>query len=608
MPAERNYRCYNNKSQVHTILLVALLAISLLGAPVVFAGDDCEDIENLDKQLECYEEKEDKYRGKLSDAIEEQNEIASLIDKYLNDLSITSEQLIELENSINSVLSELKAININLVQTEQKLGEKITLRNDVLKAYYQQGRATLLELFLSHTEDLNGFGLASLVYAYDKSVTAEALDLIKKLHADISAYETAKAEAEQLQADLVQAQANLFTLKADLDSRKAQAEEEESEINERITSYEDKLADLSEKQQQILAAKSGSGLISGYIAPSYKLPDPPYSPAYAVMSYGAYTHRKGMSQYGAKGRADDGQKYEDIIKFYHGEGVDEKGDFPSKIRVQGYGEMDFQKYLYGLAEMPSAWPEHALRAQAVAARSYAYRTMQGSAYDRDGGICTTTSCQVFSKSKSDNPPSSWKEAVDKTKKEIIDGSTGADGYGWYSSTTGGFITGIGWDRKGSWPNDAYEKRANSPWFYKAWYTKDYFDESGTCGRSSPWLKESEMVDILNAWVVWDKGSSDERSHITPVTKDCWGGDPYSHDKMADKADKYGKEFKSIGKIEDITIDSGKTTEICFSTNRGTTCIDGQEFAVVFNARAPHYVAIKRENVNKHALFDIEYEN
>jgi hypothetical protein len=113
-----------------------------------------------------------------------------------------------------------------------------------------------------------------------------------------------------------------------------------------------------------------------------------------------------------------------------------------------------------------------------------------------------------------------------------------------------------------------------------------------------------MVDILNSWVVWNHGDS---GHITPITKSCWGGDPYSHDKMADKADSYGKEFTSIGKVTGRTIDSGKTTEVCFETNRGTTCIDGQEFAIVFNLRAPNYVAIRRDT-QKGALFDIEYED
>ena len=85
-----------------------------------------------------------------------------------------------------------------------------------------------------------------------------------------------------------------------------------------------------------------------------------------------------------------------------------------EIKVSGYGEMSFQDYLYGLAEMPSDWPEDALKAQAVAGRTYAYN------YAKQGKtICTTESCQVFLKSKSDNPPDRWKSAVDGTTGKIL---------------------------------------------------------------------------------------------------------------------------------------------------------------------------------------------
>jgi stage II sporulation protein D len=57
-----------------------------------------------------------------------------------------------------------------------------------------------------------------------------------------------------------------------------------------------------------------------------------------------------------------------------------------------------QEYLRGVVprEMPSTWPDHALRAQAVAARTYAVRAMRLSREKgREFDICSTTSCQVF---------------------------------------------------------------------------------------------------------------------------------------------------------------------------------------------------------------------
>ena len=111
---------------------------------------------------------------------------------------------------------------------------------------------------------------------------------------------------------------------------------------------------------------------------------------FAVFSFGAHTHRKGMSQYGARGRAQDGQSYRQILSKYYGKdpvGKDTGGD----INVTGQGSMNFEdRYLMGIAEMPSTWNMEALKAQAVAARTYAYR------YKTQGlSICTNEACQVF---------------------------------------------------------------------------------------------------------------------------------------------------------------------------------------------------------------------
>jgi peptidoglycan hydrolase-like amidase len=248
--------------------------------------------------------------------------------------------------------------------------------------------------------------------------------------------------------------------------------------------------------------------------------------------------------------------------------------------------MDFQKYLYGIAEMPSNWDSDALKAQAIAARSYAYKANKP--------ICTTQSCQVFLKSKADNPPSSWKKAVDDTKGEILDNPKTSQ----YSSTTGGYINNVGWDINGKWPGDAYEKKAGSPWFYKAWYTKSY-SSSDSCGRGNPWMTEKEMADILNAWVVWKSGNNSDRDRISPVTTSCWGGNPYSVDSMAKRADELGEKY---GKVTSVDVDissSGYTSKVTLGTDKGNVSMDGETFKTVFNLRAPGYVSIKSR------LFDLE---
>jgi SpoIID/LytB domain protein len=576
-------------------------------------AEDCDKISDLDDRATCYEKEKEKKEAeyssitkKIAEIREKKDEISGKITELASQISITQAEIDSLQTEITSLDNAINELNENLKDRKGNLAEKEKLRDTAIRAWSKKSSVSTLERFMEGIGTMegnfgmNGFEYLTFNYLFDKAVNEDSLNWIKTLTEEIAGFEKDKQDALDLKTEIAQEQENLLNVRTLLASQRSEAEEvkgaldEEHETKtEKLLSLEEEIAKLSEKQQEVLRMKSGDGSISGYEAPSYKLPDPPFKPAFAAMSYGAYTHYKGMSQYGAKGRAQDGQDYEEILRFYYEEDVKEKDDFPKKVCVEGYGDMDFQKYLYGLAEMPSDWPEDALKAQAVAGRSYAYR------YVKSGKcICTSEACQVFNKSKSDNPPSTWKNAVDDTKNEILDGDVVA----YYSSTTGGYVEPAGWDLDGkSWPGDAYEKKANSPWFYKAWYTQSYNSNSSTCGRSTPWLKEEEMADILNAWVVWRKGSDSDKRKVTPITTSCWGGDPYSMKEMAEKADKYGDKYTSISGISKPSFNSGRTTKICFSTNQGEVCIDGEEFRTVFNLRAPGYVALKSR------LFDIEFE-
>ncbi len=538
-------------------------------------AEDCSSVTECAKEIEKYSSKLDKIRS-------QQDSIDKQIKDYLSKLNVTDAQIESLKKDIAKVSAELKIIEENLADRRGSLTKKTEVRNTVVRGFYKFGKPTILELLLSGVDTWSGGQAFAVRDIFEDSVGREAVKSIISLNMEIADFESDKKEAGDLRASLEVSQKKLLSLKADIDAKKKDAQNVLTDLNKKEVSYEKALAELSAKQQQILAEKSGSdsGSVGDYEPPEAKLPTPKFSPAYVAISYGAYTHYKGMSQYGAKGRAQDGQDYKAILKFYYKAGI-KKIDVPN-ITVSGVGKMGMQKYLYGIAEMPSTWPGDALKAQAIAARSYAYN------YAKNGKtICTSQSCQVFLKSKSDNPPSAWKNAVDSTEGLILDSSITA----YYSSTTGGYIENIGWDSKGDWPNGAYEKRAGSPWFYKAWWTKSYNDSS-TCGRIDPYLSQKEMADILNAVVVWEKGSSGDRDRISPVTTSCWGGNPLSLDGMKDKAEALGTSYSSVSSV-DVTIgNNGRTTQVKLGTDKGTVAIDGEKFRTVFNLRAPGYISIK----------------
>lgn len=87
---------------------------------------------------------------------------------------------------------------------------------------------------------------------------------------------------------------------------------------------------------------------------------------------------------------------------------------PSTIKVLWNGtiqEMLLEDYLKGVVpyEMPASWPIEALKAQAIAARTYAVAYVQSRPY-----ICTTSACQVYG----DARYASTNAAVDATYQQV----------------------------------------------------------------------------------------------------------------------------------------------------------------------------------------------
>ena len=98
-------------------------------------------------------------------------------------------------------------------------------------------------------------------------------------------------------------------------------------------------------------------------------------------------------------------------------------------------------YLTGLREVPPSWPEAALRAQAVAARTFLAWSMErgrsggGATYGYD--ICATQACQVYRGSAiaADAATAPWVKAVADTSGEVLL-HDGAAAHTFYSSSAG----------------------------------------------------------------------------------------------------------------------------------------------------------------------------
>jgi SpoIID/LytB domain protein len=102
------------------------------------------------------------------------------------------------------------------------------------------------------------------------------------------------------------------------------------------------------------------------------------------------------------------------------------------------GELSFEDYIKGIAEVPRDWPMEALKAQVVAARTYALNRLRFAETGGDYDLCATTECQVYVGMEVEAGPwgERWVRAVDQTTGQVLL-YQGEPAVTYYSSTSPG---------------------------------------------------------------------------------------------------------------------------------------------------------------------------
>ncbi|MDP3941316.1 MAG: SpoIID/LytB domain-containing protein [bacterium] len=535
------------------------------------------------------------------------------INKQISDLTSALNQSIAatkpLESQLKTLTSQIEGIKARVTGIEADL---ITKQKNIDKSYLAMEKQqdlfdkTVRDFYIKSYYNspllafLSGQSASTITkfLAYQEAIANRDKAIITNIALSI-------ADLEEKSQKLKSEQVRLIASKAALDEQSQKLDEVVKGAKAYQQDVSSKISELSQRQQEILNARSGgftatigdSDLADDYNASIKGFREAAPSGSFAAFSFGAFTHRKGMSQYGARGRATSGQDAKTILKAYYGKEPVSK-DTGGSIKVSGFGEMDFEgKYLLGIAEMPSSWHPEALKAQAIAARTYAYR------YKTEGReICTTEACQVYNDGKAANPPDAWRQAVESTRGQVVE-----DVVTYYASTHGGFASPIGWDTTdgqggGNFIDKTYDKIGGSPWLVKAWYRKGYSSSGDSCGRDNPWLSSAEMSDIINAaMVLYNGGNTDETGRITPTTTSCWGGNPYSLDELRRVSDKYSGGISSVTGVS-VSQGDGTTNEVVFQTDKGERRLSGGNFKTAFNLRAPGYMSIPQSGF---AFFNIE---
>lgn len=504
--------------------------------------------------------------------------IAPAQEQNKKELANLNSQITKLNKEINAISAQLTKTEKNISQREEDLAYAKELFDVKTTNHYKFLRLyDPIAPFLFSTDAAQAFR----EIAFQQRAADEDRQIMNKYADDLA----------QLKKD----KENLEKNKTSIAAAKKSLDDRASFLGAEVAKVESYIAALSAKQQQFIAQKQASLNLPTTLGagPLYCTDDrnlnPGFSPAYAFYTFGI-PHRVGLNQYGAYGRAQAGQNYEQILQAYFNN-VTMSTSSNININVQGYGNMPLETYLLGIYEMPEGWPLEALKAQAVAARTYAL------AYTHNGAnsICTTQSCQVY---KNSPKSGAWKTAVEQTAGKILT-QGGNPITAWYASTAGGYTftsSDVGWSSTG-WTkrlrdtsgdvgsfsdlfSKAYDK--DSPCFYAA---QGWRSEYG----KSAWLKADEVQDIANS-VLLAKTDPSTTSHLYQTDKsNPEGTDTWDAARVRQELQNRG--VTPIGSVSSVSIGadfgSGQTTQV---TVNGVS-FSGSEWKDIFNLRAPANIQI-----------------
>lgn len=546
------------------------LALFLILVALFYSSARADEIEDLQKQI-----------NELNKARELSVKATKPLEGQMEALQ---RQLIQIQANLDNLAANIKQKQADLDVREDKLALQQALLETRVKAYYIRSYLTdpLLVIFSSI-----GSGDLFRELSYRQSVTREDRSIITSITAEVIDLLTQKTKLEKDKIKLAAFQTEVDKNATFLGGEVKKAKAYQADLSKQI-------AQLSARQSQIIAQRQASlnlptSLGAGplFCSDDRKL-DPGFRPALAFFTYGI-PHRIGMNQYGALGRAQVGQSSEQILQAYFQDfSFEQRPNI--NISVSGYGSMPLETYLLGIYEMPDSWPMEALKAQVIAARSYAL------AYTGSGSkeICATQTCQVY---KGGNKGGNWEQAVKLTEgKTMI--SNGAPVSAWYSSTDGGYTftaSDIGWGARsftkrvrdtngdiGSFGDlfaKAYDK--DSPCFYAAQGFRSQYAKSA-------WLKSEEVADIANV-VMLTKRDSGVSSHIYQTDKPNPEGTETWNDMRVKQElrSRGGSPFNSVSSVSvSADFSSGMVTAVTVSGDRGSEVFNATEFRNFFNVRAP----------------------
>jgi SpoIID/LytB domain protein len=561
--------CYNKNTMKKLLSLFFLCIFLLITSFIIVPKSLSDQVDDIQKQI---------------------NDLTTSLNMSINATKPLESQINDIQQRINVIEQDLvikkKDIDdgyTNLAKQQQILNA--TIRDYYIKSYYDSPLLILLSA--------NSASEFTQILGYQKANADRDKAIITNIAITINDLKNEKIALENEETSIAAIKNKLAVI---VNGAKAYQ-----------TTLSNQISQLSALQQQILAQRLSSLNIPLYASTAGGCSsdigkDPGFGNKFGFFTYGV-PNRVGLNQYGAYGRANAGQSSDTILHaYYNFDGYQNINNVNINVNDgNGVGSGNIiwsgslEDYVNRVYEVPDSWPSEALKAQAIAVRSYVLAATNNGA----NSICANQNCQVFQT----NPKNgNWGQAASATSGQVMV-SGGQPVKAWFSSTHGGYVHSsgdIGWsdtsftknaqDTSGGvnnfsdLNNNAYDKA--SPWFYCDWGSR-----SGS--NNTAWLQSSEVADIVNVILLLEKDSS-VANHLYQTDKpNLAGTDTWDTARVRQELQNRGvTPYNSIDNIS-ISADfgAGKVSNVSVSGDAGTNSFSGSDFKNYFNLRAPANIQI-----------------
>lgn len=342
------------------LLTVAILVLSSTGAPVQAVDPTpTPDPSALQQQLQQLRERAAEQRSKISLLGGKQAALAAQLDKLSNDLDALEAQIADAQAQAAQIRGRMANLQAAIDASEAKQLDDEDAIGQLSRTLYEASQESALDRLLNG--DLLGFFTQ---VAYLDRLTGQLRDQIAKLGADRAANEQTLAELNDQSKALAEAQTTAAARQHELDTQATQISalldqlaEAEKAARKDYQQTQVAIGQTSltlaqaQKEAAALAAKEAAGAGNGAPPPpppptvtptaaptgtptpagtpdpnatptpvptASPVPTPAPTPSGGLTFYGRGTdHGVGLSQWGAYGRAQAGQTYQQILAHYY---------------------------------------------------------------------------------------------------------------------------------------------------------------------------------------------------------------------------------------------------------------------------------------------------